>query len=154
MVSMTSFLVAVSLCACKVPASEDLASRAPLDDRVDAFLEKHALEPLDCGVVEYSDRCSEDSAAAIQCFATAQANCTEARLDTVSWFAGPASPFYATYILWAPDTECVMDLLTYSVDDASDGEEAFSHSTCTSWDWLVYKDSMCKKQMWEEGDCR
>jgi len=146
-------LLAASLCACKIPASEDLASRAPLDERVDAFVEEHGLEPSDCGLVEYTDGCSEESTAAIECFAKAQASCSEARLDTVSWFGGPASPFYATYILWAAETGCVLELMTYSVDDARDGEDAFGHSTCSAWEWHVYKDTMCEKLMWSPRDC-
>ena len=151
--SVDGMLLVATLYACKVPASEDLASRAPLDERVDAFLDEHGLEPLDCGVVEYTDGCSEESTAAIECFSKAEASCSEARLDTVSSFAGPASPFYVTYILWGSETGCVMELMTYSVDAARDGDDAFGHSTCSAWEWHVYKYTMCEKLKWAPGDC-
>ncbi len=131
-------------------------SREPLDERVDAFLEEYVIDPLDCGGVAYPEEagCSEDSAAAIGCFADAQATCAEARVDTVNWFVHDGVPFYTTIIIWAGDAGCVMELMTYSVERARDGDDdPFQDFACTDANWRTFDDAMCKKMMWEGDGC-
>ena len=131
-------------------------SRDPLDDRVDAFIEEHGIDPWNCGVVEYPENggCSEESSAAIACFAEAQTACTEARVDTVNWFVNDGVPFYTTIIVWADHTGCVMELMTYSVERAREGEDdAFQDFFCTDASWRTFDETMCKKMMWEADGC-